>query len=288
MAPSNAAPTRPVAETLTEYGRGLAGGLLFSLPLLYTMEVWWQGHLAPPGRQLAYVVGMFGLLVAYTHVVGLRQDRSLQENLHEALEAVALGLFAAAVVLTLAGRLSLEGISAVTLGKLTMEGMVTAIGVAVGTTQLGASEGEQDSGEERDEPEPRGLLAEVAFALLGAVLVASNVAPTEEILLIAVETHTVSLLLIVVLSLGFALGMVRYAGFRGAGRLEDDPLAGHPLWGSVVTYAAALAASAAMLWAFGRFDGAGWSEVVRQIVVLGLPAVLGAAAGRLLLGGEPS
>ncbi len=36
--------------TLQEYSRGLIGGLLFGLPLLYTMEVWWTGFLAGPLR----------------------------------------------------------------------------------------------------------------------------------------------------------------------------------------------------------------------------------------------
>jgi hypothetical protein len=35
----------------TEYLRGLAraglGGLIFGMPLLYTMEVWWSGFLLP-------------------------------------------------------------------------------------------------------------------------------------------------------------------------------------------------------------------------------------------------
>jgi hypothetical protein len=31
---------RSTGESLREYGRGVAGGLLFSLPLLYTVEVW--------------------------------------------------------------------------------------------------------------------------------------------------------------------------------------------------------------------------------------------------------
>ena len=34
----------------------MAGGLLFSLPLLYTMEVWHAGFIMPPQRQLVYVL----------------------------------------------------------------------------------------------------------------------------------------------------------------------------------------------------------------------------------------
>ena len=41
---------RPIAKSLQEYGRGIAGGMLFSLPLLYTMEVWWAGFSIHPWR----------------------------------------------------------------------------------------------------------------------------------------------------------------------------------------------------------------------------------------------
>ncbi|HEX7830691.1 MAG TPA: DUF2391 family protein [Thermoanaerobaculia bacterium] len=45
----------------------------------------------------------------------------------------------------------------------------------------------------------------------------------------------------------------------------------------------ALAASALILWFFGRFDGQALDVIVAEIVVLGLPATLGASAGRLLM-----
>ena len=45
---------RPVSVTLRTYARGVVGGLLFSLPLLYTMEVWWAGFTMDPVRQLTY------------------------------------------------------------------------------------------------------------------------------------------------------------------------------------------------------------------------------------------
>ncbi|HEX4668040.1 MAG TPA: DUF2391 family protein, partial [Chthoniobacterales bacterium] len=34
-----------IGDSLREYARGIAGGLMFSLPLLYTMEVWWTGFI---------------------------------------------------------------------------------------------------------------------------------------------------------------------------------------------------------------------------------------------------
>jgi uncharacterized membrane protein len=53
--------------------------------------------------------------------------------------------------------------------------------------------------------------------------------------------------------------------------------------GTVVTYAVALAASAMILWFFGRFDGQAPVTWLAQTVVLGVAATLGSSAGRLLL-----
>ena len=55
-------PVQKNKETLKEYGRGVIGGLLFSLPLVYTMEVWWNGFTAPPAYLLTCVVVTFPLL----------------------------------------------------------------------------------------------------------------------------------------------------------------------------------------------------------------------------------
>ena len=68
-----------VAESLQEYGRGIAGGLLFSLPLLYTMEVWQTGLNAHPLRLLVAVAGTFLLLLGYNRHAGLRRDASMIE-----------------------------------------------------------------------------------------------------------------------------------------------------------------------------------------------------------------
>ncbi|MBA2457682.1 MAG: DUF2391 family protein, partial [Gemmatimonadales bacterium] len=70
---------RSPAESLREYGRGVAGGLLFSLPLLYTTEVWEAGFTMPPHRQLAYLVGTCVLLLGYNRYSGLHPDTSWAE-----------------------------------------------------------------------------------------------------------------------------------------------------------------------------------------------------------------
>ena len=54
---------RSVLQSAREYGRGVAGGLLFSLPMLYTMEVWAAGFRLSPGRILVLASATFVLLL---------------------------------------------------------------------------------------------------------------------------------------------------------------------------------------------------------------------------------
>lgn len=273
------AASRPVSASLQEYARGVGGGLLFSLPLLYTMEVWWAGHTASPVRLLALVAGTFILLVAYNVVVGLREGEELGENVFESVEELGLGLLVAAGLLALVGQLPLGGSVGEWMGKVVVEGMIAAVGVSVGTAQLGERPGGGNGGESA----PHGSLGEVALSFLGAVVVAANVAPTEEIVMIAQEASPGALLGLAGLSLALAALLLNFGAFRGSGRLSGSSIG--PLRGTAVTYAAALVAATAMLWAFGQFDGAGLQSALDRVVVLGLPATLGAAAGRLLLQG---
>ena len=76
---------RPVDQSLREYARGVAGGLLFSLPLIYTMEVWWAGFIAPPSRLLLSLAAGFFLLFGYNRYAGLHQDASWWEVAFEAV-----------------------------------------------------------------------------------------------------------------------------------------------------------------------------------------------------------
>jgi uncharacterized membrane protein len=53
--------------------------------------------------------------------------------------------------------------------------------------------------------------------------------------------------------------------------------------GVITAYAAALVASALSLWFFGAFDDLPFHAGVACMVAVGLPASLGASAGRLLI-----
>lgn len=279
--------SRSVLQSAREYGRGIAGGLMFSLPLLYTMEVWWTGFILHPARILLYILGTFILLIFYNRFAGLRRDASIGEVLIDSVEEMGIGLLTSAVILWITDRIeagmNLSEIS----GKIAMEAMTVAIGVSVGTAQLGADD-EGDEGLSGDDGrESGGYLPQAAIALCGAVLFAANVAPTEEIQVIAMESHPGNLLLLALGSIVLGGLVLHFAEIHGSRRhVVRDTLLMNAR-GVITTYAVAMVAGAGCLFFFGQFDGQPLGMMLSQTVVIGVPAVLGASAGRLLLQVRP-
>lgn len=275
---------RKPSESLKEYGRGIAGGLMFSVPLLYTMEVWWAGFMLHPGRILIFAVMTFSLLLLYNRFAGLRRDASLAEVAIDSVEEMGIGLILSALVLWLTDRIHFEMQPLEVAGKIVMEGMTVAIGVSVGTAQLGTQgDGDEGVSGEEDMENSRSYFPQLALGICGAVLFAANIAPTDESLVIAMEAPPVKLLVLSLLSILLGMLVLQFADFRNSGQLVARGSWILVLRGITTTYAVALVASAGCLWFFGKFDGEPLEVMVAQTIVLGLPAVLGASAGRLLL-----
>lgn len=268
-------------DSLREYGRGIAGGFLFSLPLILTMEVWAAGATVPPLRLLAGLAATFVLLCGYNAFAGLHHESTLGEVLVDSIEELGIGLALSAIILLLLGRIGPGSGLSEALGLILVEGLFVAVGVSVGTAQLsGGGEAEW-----RGQPQGRHqtIWSEVVLAACGAVLVAANVAPTEEILLLAAEMGPPLLLATMASSLALAAILLYFSHFAGSARFADAGGLVGIVHGTAITYAAALAASAAILWFFGRFDQHAMTLNAAQCVVLGLAGTLGASAGRLLL-----
>lgn len=278
---------KPIRDSLKEYGRGITGGLLFSLPMLYTMELWWTGFIATSLQLIIYFIVGMGLLLIYNHYVGIRGDHSFLEGLLESIEEMGMGILVTVFILWITGRItpvmSLNEIS----GKIVVEAVTVAIGISVGKSQLGKEENDKNNEEEggikRSNNQPD-LFRAMGIALCGAILIASNVAPTDEVVVIALEAAVYKLLFIVVLSIGIGGAVLYYINFTGTEKFQLKP---HhhkkAVAGTLIMYAIALSSSAFMLWFFGRFNGISLYGIMAQTIVLGFPAALGASAGRLLI-----
>jgi putative integral membrane protein (TIGR02587 family) len=281
-------------ESLQEYARGIAGGLIFSLPLLYTMEMWWIGFTLHPLRLLVGLAASFALLLGYNFFVGIRHDTCFLEVAIDSIEELGIGLVLSTFILFLLGRITPDMALSEAVGKILIEAIVVAIGVSVGTAQLGnngqsGSNDDSDSGTGPNDSNGYegarvdGLRGQVVIAACGAFLFAANVAPTEEIIMLAVEMSPWQLLALAMFSIGLGALVLFCSNFKSAQTYSPGGDWASVIAGTFISYAVALVVSASVLWFFGRFDGAGLETTVAQTIVLGLAASLGASAGRLLL-----
>ncbi len=272
--------------------RGVAGGMLLGIPLLFTLEVWGIGSAATPAA-MASVLGLTFVLVALlVRTAGFRrpEERGLAAVLRESAEAVALGVVVVGAVLVLLGEIEMRTPLAEAVGKVAYEAAPFAIGAAVACHLLQRSPDATDDGHGGDDGEGgggrlRGTVADLGSAFVGALFVGFNIAPTEEIPRLAAASSPLLLLGIMAASLLVSYGIVFQAGFGDqAKRREQRGIFQHPFTETGVSYLVALIASAAMLMVFRQLrPGDPWPLALDHVVLLGLPAAIGGAAGRLAI-----
>ena len=277
---------RPVDETLREYARGTAGGLLFSIASLYTSEIWWQGYVVPPTKLLVGAFLLFLVLAAFTYYIGVHSDKTLLGKLLETFETIAIGTCISAIVLLLAGQLDDDQSLYEIVTRLGIEGGSAAVGVAIGTSQFATDvHGDDDvvvTNRSRLDERSVTVVHELAFALLGSLILTLSIGPTEEIDLIAYETPPHFVLITLLLSLLATWAISTFARITGPFSSRSRFIGGS-VGEAISIYGIALVVSAVMRWVTGGFSSVGGEVMIAQVVFLGIPAALGAAAGRLLL-----
>jgi putative integral membrane protein (TIGR02587 family) len=154
-----------------------------------------------------------------------------------------------------------------------------SIGALLAQSQLGGSNKTR-----KDAEQPRTYGGELFIMAIGALFLAFNIAPTEEMILIAYKMTSWQALALAALSVTTMHAFVYSLEFRGqvgvpSGRTFLDVFMRFTIAG----YGLALLMSAYMLWTFGRFDGNAAPDMVTATIVLAFPAAVGAAAARLIL-----
>lgn len=270
------------------FARGLAraggGALLFSLPLVMTMEMWALGHLMSPLRLALFVGASLPLLVGLSHLVGFEETLDLLQDGVDACVALAIGFGTAAGALFLLHVLGAHSSLREVAGAIGLLAVVGAIGALLAQSQLHAGSGDDRRARERDKRIESSYAAQLLAMLIGALFLSLNVAPTEEITLLAATMTPWHLAGLLLLSLVIMHAFVYSLEFKGHQRRAP----GHSalvttLRYTVSGYALAALVSLGVLWLFGRTDGAGLGFVAAQLVVLAFPAAIGAAAARLIL-----
>lgn len=272
----------PIKSTFKEYGRGIIGGLLFSLPLLYTMEVWWTSFLVSPTYLLSGLIGTFILLIGFNTYAGMRQNSSFGEVLWDSVTEIGLGLIVSFLFLLLINKIGFTMSFDEIAGKVIVEAMIVAIGISVGTSQFEGDE--QEEGIEDSGTTQNRFLKFAVLSICGAVLFGSSVAPTEEILIIALQSEAVHLICMVFLSLLLIAVILYFSNFRGATEERHSPK--QMLSQVVICYFFALIVSFGFLYFFRRVADHSFPIVVAEVIVLGIATAIGSAVGRILISGN--
>lgn len=258
--------------------RAFGGAVIFALPVFMTMEMWWLGFYMDRFRLLLLALLNIPLLTALSYHAGFEETFSLKDDLIDAFVAYAVGLVAATIVLVLFSVVEFGMSWDEVLGKVLLLAIPGSIGAALAANQLGSSVGEEKK--ERDET----YSSELFLMVAGALFLSFNVAPTEEMVLIAYQMTPRHALALSFSSLLLMHAFVYAVEFRGQSTLPH----GTSQWSAflrftVVGYALVLLVSLYVLWTFGRTDGTGLAEVVSTTTVLAFPGAIGAAAARLIL-----
>jgi uncharacterized membrane protein len=221
--------------------RGASGGFLFGIPLIYTMEVWWIGSYIEPPLMLAVLAATYAIVFLLNRTDGFRQL-----NPNDSLKAAMDSVEALAISLI----------------------CTTLILILESTSK---------------KIERNHFLNDVGATLIGAIFIAFNISPTDEIPMLSAAVSPPWLLAIIAASLVISYGIVFAAGFTTQEvRIQHEGLFQRPLEETLLSYFVPLAVAAAMLWFFHRLDFSDpWTLWLHQTLLLGFPATIGGAAGRL-------
>ncbi len=273
--------------------RGACGGFLFGTPLLYTMEVWWIGSLAKPQLMMMAIALMFIVVFLLNQTEGFRKRRynwQIQQAAMDTVEAMAIGIACSAFILLLLRELTLETSLRESLGKIIFESVPFTLGVALtnqflGDTRNGNGNEETDDATKKNESEIDATLADISATLIGAIVIAFNIAPTDEITMLAAAASPLWELAIIAASLLISYGIVFQAGFSDQRkRRQQKGIFQRPSSETIMSYLVSLLAGAFMLWFFQKLTFSDpWTMWLDHVLMLGLPATIGGAAGRLAI-----
>jgi putative integral membrane protein (TIGR02587 family) len=274
-----------------DLGRAFGGALIFSLPMLMTMELWWLGFTMDRGRLALLMLVMLPVLVGLAHRVGFEETFGWREDLRDAFIALGMGIVASALILSLFGVIDGTMPAGEVVGKIAIQAVPASLGALLARSQLGDDDGDRQSqdhhgssGAEQESGPMAGYGGELFMMAIGALFLSLNVAPTEEMMLISYMMTPWHALALILLSLVLMHGFVYAVAFKGGSALSrDTPWFGDFLRFSIVGYILSLAISVFALWSFGRIDDLPLAALLMATIVLAFPASIGAAAARLIL-----
>ncbi len=271
------------SQFFTGLARAFGGAILFSFPVMMTMEMWFLGfHMS--GLRLALLTLLtIPLLIGLSYYDGFENTSSVLDNTVDTFVAYAVGFVTSAVLLFLFGVIK-PGMSAdEIIGKISIQAIIGSFGAMFAQSLL--TGGGDSSEESEDRQRSASYFGEIFLMAVGAVFLSMSVAPTEEMILISYQMSEWHTLALIIFTLLLTHAFVYAVEYRGQEKIisPDASFLNLFLRFTVVGYAIALLISFYILWTFGSIDDVEFGGKLKAAIVLSFPAAIGAAASRLIL-----
>jgi len=271
--------TRKGREYLKSLARAFGGAIIFTIPILMTMEMWYLGFYMDRLRLSIFLFVLIPLLAGLSYKVGFRENYDFLSNALDAFSAYGVGFTASAVILLSFNIVDLKMSVDELLGKVTLQSFAGSIGAVMARGVLGGGKPKVRSPKKEVK-----YLGELFLMAAGALFLSLNLAPTEEMMLISFRATEWHVLGIMALSIVIMHSFVYSIQFRGSEEVPE----GVPFWSIFMRYTLAgyvlvLGISYYILWTFGRIENLSFNHVLLSCVVLSFPGSVGAAAARLIV-----
>lgn len=265
------------------FGKGLArafgGAIIFTLPMMMTMEMWWLGFYISNLRLALLLALNIPLLIALSYYVGFEDTFQLKQDALDGFVAYAVGFIAAIPILYIFSVIEWGMSAQEIIGKVSLQAIPGSLGAILAQSQLGGQK--KDKNTEKRNISYGGKLFIMA---VGSLFLAFNLAPTGEMVVIAYKMSEWHMIILALGSMVIMHAFVYAVEFHGQASIPE----GVSFWSvflryTVVGYAIALSISLYALWTFGRTDGESFNQILNVVFVLGFPAAVGAASARLII-----
>ncbi|MCW5722435.1 MAG: TIGR02587 family membrane protein, partial [Devosia sp.] len=273
MSRTAASSLAPLARDL---GRAFGGALIFALPMLMTMEMWELGFSMNRWRLLLLLLVSVPVLMFLSHYSGFERTWGWRDDLRDVAVSYGVGLSASAIIMLLLGILEPKMSLSELIGNLVLQTIPAALGALLARSQFGQDNSDREPQESYGD--------EVGVMAIGALFLSLNIAPTEEMIVIAYRMTAWHSLALMGVSILIMHGFVYATDFKGSSAIPAGATWPRLLLRfTLVGYMLGLAIALYSLWTFSRLDGLSFGQIVRAVIVLGFPAAIGAAAARLIL-----
>lgn len=276
-----------MSKELHDLAKGSAGAFIFGLPLLYTMEVWFAGKSFSETFHLAFLLIMIPANMLLVFIAGYRRkwSKTLFDTFMESISSCGLGIVLSAGILWLIGAINYLNKSHI--GIILMEGLIMSLGISFANFKFNSRQDDSagfalpKSLLQKLSPK-KTLLQEIIASVAGAVIFTLNIAPTEEVMVIATRLSPLKLFLLLIAEFIVSYIIISVVGNKSDHVLDDKFQS--PIMHTLHTVALSLLVSYLFVLALGFSHPETSSNIfLPMVIVLALPGVIGASAGRSIL-----